>query len=105
MPDSPERILELEPTEDEELFATLTYIESLSVADRINTMMKLGMSGPRETILDAGNKYAEDTNPEIASLANVALATIPANDFLASKDPMHLELFKEQFDSRHERIL
>ena len=100
-----ERLLEMDLSDTQLRFATVNYLESLSVLDSTNIHGKLGSTWVRGELLENAEKYLDHEEQEIASLAHLSIMAIPGYEFINRPSMELLNLFAERMEEHHEEIL
>jgi hypothetical protein len=99
------RLMEIDLSPTQGVFALVSYIESISMMDSLNVQGELNMDGPRTALLEVGKKYSNHPDANVRSKANLAMVLAPAYDFLTTGDDELLIQFQREFDSRIDNII
>ena len=99
-----QRLLELELTEAQRVFAISSYIESISLVDSLNVASEMNLPGTREALSEIDEKYSNHPNPAISVQANLAMTLAPIYDFMKNETIKSLDEFQTQFNQRIEKI-
>lgn len=94
------RLMEMDLSSTQQVFALVSYIESISMVDSLNVQGKLNIDGPRAALLEIDEKYSDHPDPNVRCKANLAMVLQPAYDYLTLEDPRLIEKFKQAFDQR-----
>ncbi len=98
------KLMEMELTDSQVTFAILSYIESVSILDSINTQHQFKANGVSEALAELDETFATSEEPAVAAKSNLALLLAPANRFNASGDAGELEDFNSQLANRLPKI-
>ncbi len=99
------RVLELDVTESQRVYATMTLLHALSKSDWQNAEFKLGFEHTRSQMIEFAENHLNDPNETVVARANFALAAIPAFDILKTPSLAKLEEVETEFQNRSEKIL
>lgn len=99
------RVLELDVTESQRVYATLTLLHALSKSDWQNSEFKLGFKHTRSQMIEFAENHLNDPNETVVARANFALAAIPAFDILKTPSLAKLEEVETEFQNRADKIL
>lgn len=102
---SARELMSRELTNKQRAFSTAIYIESVSMLDSLNVQGELGIVGPREALLEVGEKYSDDNDPNVRGKANLGMLLAPGYDFLVNGELESLQKFKLEFDRRFENVV
>jgi len=99
------RLLEMDISETEELFAISCLIEASIRLDSLNKNANLKADYVRENLIKVRDKYCDHPDAAIGSKASLGFPLVPLHNFYASKDPAELLATAEQFDLHGGKIL
>ena len=94
------RLLELELTESQRIFALTSYIESISLVDSLNVASNMNLPGTRDALLEIDKKYSQNPNSTVSVQANLAMTLAPLYDFINNGEIESLHQFQTQFNQR-----
>lgn len=98
------RLLELELSDSQRIFALASYIDSISTVDSLNVASKMKIVGTRKALLEIDEKYSNHPDPTICAKANLAMTMAPLYDVIADGEVESLHEFQKQFNQRIEKI-
>jgi len=99
------RLMEMELSPNQRVFALVSYIESISMIDSLNVQGQLHINGPRAALVEVGEKYCDHPDSNVRSKANLAMVLAPAYDFLVSGDPELLKQFQIELDAKVDHMI
>jgi hypothetical protein len=99
-----ERLLEKDLTDFQHRFATVSFLESLSVLDSTNVHGKLGSEWVRSELTKNAEKYLNHEEQEIASLAYLSFTVIPGYEFINTPSAELLIQLEQAIDQHYEEI-
>ncbi len=94
------RLLEMELTESQRIFALTSYIESISLVDSLNVASNMNLPGTRDALLEIDKKYSQNPNSSVSVQANLAMTLAPLYDFINNGEMESLQQFQTQFNQR-----
>jgi len=99
------RLIEMDVTDDELLFAYNEYIEAIVTLDGLNCEGKMEVPGIRDAFLEVGEKFSSNPDPVIAAKASIIYVLAPAHNYFLDKNPANLSEFADQFDIHANKIM
>ncbi len=94
------RLMDLELTLDQQIYALGDYVESLILLDKIVAEAKFSEPQIRVAIKEVVEKYSDHRHPIVRAKANLAAVLIPIHDFLNTSAATELEEFNNQIPGR-----
>lgn len=100
-----ERLQEMNLNEEQEIFADVSALESLSSLDALNVQNDFGLPGIREELIAVGNSLLTHRHPDVVAKSNLALTMCHGCDLLTDQTPVAMEKFLEAYKLRIDSIL
>ena len=100
-----DRLLEMEISDSQHLFAANALVEAVIRLDAINLTANINAEGVREDLIKVREKYYKHENTALAAKAALGFPLAPLHDYLVSNDKSELEIVADQFDMHGDEIL
>ncbi len=91
-------------SEAQQIFATTSYIDAISLIDSLNVSSKMKIQDTRKSLLEIDQKYCSHNNRDIAAKANLAIVLAPLYDFMATGTPEQAAQFESEYRLRLMKI-
>ncbi len=99
-----ERLMEMEISKKRMKFATISYLESLSLMDSINTRSELGIEEARVNLTEETKRFLKNPDDDIRGLVYLVLTVSPGCDYLASRSAGDLKKFDDAIDAYFDQL-
>ncbi len=99
-----ERLLEMNLSEFQERYATVNFLESLSILDSTNVQGKLKSDNVRAELIQVMSEYMDHPDQEISGLAHLSIMVVPGYEFLVTPNPELLRQFENELDQHFDNI-
>ena len=99
-----QRMLEMELTETQRVFAKINLIESVSILDSLNSQLDFNVAGAGQELVACVGPLLDDPDTNISSLANLAMIVSPGAKLLHEGTVERLAELRAAIDLHFDRI-
>jgi len=99
------RMLEMEISDTQKIFAINDLIEVSLQQDALNMSGNLESRGVRENLIAVRDAYCNHENAAIGAKASLGFPLIPLHNYFVSKEESELDVAADQFDLHYEKLV
>ncbi len=99
-----QRMLEMELTDKQRVFAKINLIESVSILDSLNSQLDLNVAGAGQELVTCVGPLLDDPDTNISSLANLAMIVSPGAKLLNEGTVERLAELRAAIDLHFDRV-
>ncbi len=99
-----QRMLNMELTDSQRVFAKINLIESVSILDSLNSQLDFNVDGATQELATCVGPFLDDPDPNISSLANLAMIVSPGAKLLHEGTVERLAELSAAIDTHFDKI-